>query len=143
MAEADHRRGRGKERVAKLKELLFLILFLLLLQKALILGCISCSKETKDTFDTIMDFSIFQDAVFIVFTLSNFCTSIGFNVPYVFIAPLGTDLGLSKQERSYLLSTIGIANTVGRIILGYLSDKPWINRLMVYNLCLTACGIGE
>lgn len=122
-------------------ELLFMILFIL--QKALILGCISCSKETKDTFDTIMDFSIFRDSVFIVFTLSNFCTSIGFNVPYVFIAPLGTDLGLSKQERSYLLAVIGIANTVGRIVLGYLSDKPYVNRLMVYNLCLTVCGIGE
>lgn len=38
---------------------------------------------------------------------------------------------------------MGIANTLGRIVLGFISDKAWINRLMVYNLCLTICGIGE
>lgn len=40
-----------------------------------------------------------------------------------------------------LLAVIGIANTVGRIILGYISDKPWVNRLLVYNMCLTICGL--
>nr|CAH7728723.1 unnamed protein product [Callosobruchus chinensis] len=28
---------------------------------------------------------------------------------------------------------MGGANTIGRIVLGYLADKPWINRLYVYN----------
>lgn len=107
----------------------------------MLLGCIPCSKETKDTFVEIMDFSIFRDVVFIIFTVSNFCTSIGFNVPYVFIAPLGEGLGLTKTQRSYLLSAIGAANTVGRIVLGYFSDKPYVNRLLVYNVCLTLCGI--
>jgi predicted MFS family arabinose efflux permease len=51
--------------------------------------------------------------------------------------------GITKQEASFLLSVIGIANLVGRIILGYISDKPWINRLHVYNVCLTICGVGE
>lgn len=88
-----------------------------------------------------MDFSIFRDPVFIIFVISNFCTSVGFNVPYVFIAPRAEELGLTKKERSYLLATIGIANTVGRILLGYISDKPWVNRLLVYNACLTVCGI--
>lgn len=104
-------------------------------------GCIPCSKETKDTFNEIMDFSIFNDYVFIIFTLSNFCTSVGFNVPYVFLVPLGKSLGL--ETPSYLLSTIGAANTVGRIVLGYFSDKPYVNRLLVYNVCLTLCGVGE
>lgn len=89
----------------------------------------------------MMDFSLFKDVVFIVFTLSNFCTSIGFNVPYVYISSQATILGLSKEKASYLLAIIGIANTIGRIILGYISDKPWVNRLLVYNICLTMCGI--
>lgn len=25
--------------------------------------------------------------------------------------------------------------------MGYISDKPWVNRLHVYNICLTICGI--
>lgn len=51
--------------------------------------------------------------------------------------------GIPSHHSSYLLALLGIANTLGRIILGFISDKPWINRLMVYNLCLTICGIGE
>ncbi|CAG2065256.1 unnamed protein product [Timema podura] len=50
--------------------------------------------------------------------------------------------GVSESYANYLLSVIGIANLVGRIILGYISDKPWINRLAIYNTCLTLCGVG-
>ncbi|XP_055841839.1 monocarboxylate transporter 5 isoform X2 [Episyrphus balteatus] len=106
-----------------------------------ICGCVSCSKETRDTLSEMMNFSLFKDWIFIIFTFSNFCTSIGFNMPYVYIAAQAETLGLDKQQSSYLLATIGIANTVGRIILGYISDKPWVNRLLIYNLCLTTCGI--
>lgn len=84
-----------------------------------------------------------RDPVFLIFTLSNFLTSIGFNIPYVYIAAQAEVLNMNKEQASYLLSIIGIANTVGRIILGYISDKPWVNRLLVYNICLTSCGIGE
>ncbi|EDV32768.1 monocarboxylate transporter 1 [Drosophila ananassae] len=104
-------------------------------------GCITCSKETRDTFAEMMNFSLLKDVVFVIFSVSNFCTSIGFNVPYLYVAAYAEILKLSKSEASYLIATIGVANTVGRIILGYISDKPWVNRLLVYNVCLTACGV--
>lgn len=104
-------------------------------------GCIRCSKETSDTFHEMMNFSILKDPIFIVFTVSNFLTSIGFNVPYVYLAAQANVLQIDTKQASYLLGIIGIANTVGRIILGYLSDKPWVNRLLVYNLMLTICGV--
>lgn len=104
-------------------------------------GCIPCSKETSDTFREMMDFSIMRDPIFIIFTVSNFLTSVGFNVPYVYLAAQAGVLQIDTKQASYLLGVIGIANTVGRIILGYLSDKPWVNRLLVYNLSLTICGL--
>ncbi|XP_060662208.1 monocarboxylate transporter 12 [Drosophila nasuta] len=104
-------------------------------------GCITCSKETRDTFAEMMNFSLLKDAVFVIFSISNFCTSIGFNVPYLYVAAHCETLGINKQQASFLIATIGVANTVGRIILGYIADKPWVNRLLVYNVCLTACGI--
>ncbi|XP_063913750.1 monocarboxylate transporter 9 isoform X1 [Zophobas morio] len=107
----------------------------------LLCGIIPCSQETKDTLKEMLDVSLFNDWIFIIFTLSNFLTSVGFNVPYVYIVPKAKSLDLSAEEASMLLSIIGIANTVGRIILGYISDKPWVNRLTVYNWCLTLCGV--
>lgn len=113
----------------------------LIFQKTALFGCIPCSQETKDTFTEIMDFSIFKDSVFIIFTMSNFLTSVGFNVPYVYVAQFGKERGLQNPE--LLLSGIGMANTIGRIVLGYFSDKAYVNRLFVYNMCLTLCGICE
>jgi len=110
-------------------------------EKSKMCGCIPCSQETRDTFSEMMDFSLVKDPVFLIFTMSNFLTSIGFNIPYVYLAAQAEVLGISSTRASYLLSIIGIANTVGRIILGYFSDKSYVNRLLVYNLCLTICGV--
>lgn len=101
------------------------------------------SRGVVATIVRIMHFDLFCDPVFCVFTFSNFCTSIGFNVPYVYLVVQAETLGISATDASHLIAAIGIANTVGRIVLGYLSDKPWVNRLTVYNVCLTSCGIGE
>jgi MFS family permease len=62
-------------------------------------------------------------------------------MPYVYIAAQAEALDISKLNASYLIATIGAANTIGRIVLGYISDKSWVNRLHVYNMCLTVCGI--
>lgn len=104
-------------------------------------GVIPCSQENKETLMAMFNLSLFKDIIFILFALSNFLTSIGFNIPYLYIVPQANTLGITSDQASALLSIIGIANTVARIILGYISDKPWVNRLMVYNLCLTVCGI--
>lgn len=60
-----------------------------------------------------------------------------------FLQAYGEDVGLEPLDASWLLSVIGIANTIGRLVLGYIADKPWVNRLLVYNLSLTIAGIGE
>lgn len=109
--------------------------------QVVVCGCFPCHKETRDTLREMLDLSLLNDPIFVVFTISNFCTSIGFSVPYVYIVAQAEKRGIGKDYASYLLAVIGIANTVGRIILGYLSDKPWVNRLLVYNVCLTICGI--
>lgn len=103
-------------------------------------SCFCCTADTKETVKEMLDMSLFRDIVFLLFAMSNFCTSIGFNIPYVYIVPKAIQSNISKADASYLISIIGIANTVGRIILGYLSDKAWVNRLLVYNVCLTICG---
>ncbi|KZC05305.1 Monocarboxylate transporter 5 [Dufourea novaeangliae] len=98
-------------------------------------------EEKMGNLQEIFDISVLKEPVFILFTFSNFCTSIGFNVPYLYVMPQAEERGINKEDASYLLAVIGIANTVGRIVLGYISDKPWVNRLLIYNLCLTVCGL--
>lgn len=104
-------------------------------------GFIPCSQETKDTLKEMLDVSLFKDVIFIIFSLSNLLTSIGFNIPYVYIVPKAKLLGMNIDKAGMLISIIGGANTIGRIVLGYVSDKPWINRLYIYNWSLTICGL--
>lgn len=104
-------------------------------------GCIPA--DTHESFIEMMNFSLLKDPVFVLFTVSNFATSLGFYVPYFCLADQAKVLNMSSEEASYLLAIIGVANTLGRLILGYISDKSWVNRLWVYNVCLVICGIGK
>lgn len=104
-------------------------------------GWLPCSEESKAALAKMLDMSLLVDPIFILFSVSNFLTSIGFYIPYVYTVPMSEKLGVTNP--AYLISIIGASNLVGRIILGYISDKPWVNRLLAYNLCLTIAGISE
>ncbi|KAG8228577.1 hypothetical protein J437_LFUL009282, partial [Ladona fulva] len=99
------------------------------------------SPSAKEALRSMLDMELLKDPIFILFAFSNFCTSIGFNVPYVYIVASAEELGISKERASLLLSVLGVANTVGRVALGWVADKPWVNRLWIYNVSLTICGI--
>jgi hypothetical protein len=66
-------------------------------EKVKVCGLIPCNKESYDAYKEMMDFGLLKDPVFILFTISNFCTSIGFNVPYVYIK---VRLTLMKKRNS-------------------------------------------
>lgn len=102
-----------------------------------------CIPADSDAFLEMLNFGLLTDPIFVIFALSNFSTCLGFYVPYFCLADKAKMLGMTTEEASYLLATIGIANTVGRIVLGYISDKSWINRLWVYSGCLFTCGLGK
>lgn len=128
--------------------------------------CTTTNNEKVSILQRMLDISLLKDPIFILFVISNFCTSIGFNAPYVFLPDLAMKnysltvtsynnitnmtetiqtykvMGLKKDDTDWILSCIAIGNTIGRIVLGYLADRSWVNRLHVYNFCLTVCGIG-
>ena len=119
----------------------------------------------KETFREMM--LLLRDWAFLMFAVSNFLTSLGYPIPYSFVPVSSThhiksyfasfltakaisngrlllqdnaiELGLTATQGAYLVSLIGISNTVARVILGALSQK--MNRLFLYNTCLVICGI--
>jgi predicted MFS family arabinose efflux permease len=44
--------------------------------------------------------------------------------------------GIDSNSASFLLSIIGITNTVGRVVCGYVADFPWVDALLLNNICL-------
>ena len=54
--------------------------------RTVICGCIQCPQDVADTLHDMMGLTLLKDPVFLTFAVSNFLTSIGFNVPYIYIA---------------------------------------------------------
>ncbi|OWA50050.1 putative Monocarboxylate transporter 12 [Hypsibius exemplaris] len=97
--------------------------------------------KATSVFAEMMDPTLLRDWVFIWFSISNFFTSLAFQVPYIYLVDKGEkEVGMPYADASWLLSIIGIANIVGRIGFGYLSDQPRVNRLWLYNIAVMIAG---
>lgn len=110
----------------------------------------SNSNTLMDTIKALTDFGLLKDPIFMLFAISNFLTSVGFNAPMAFLPSHGEKLGLAKEEASLIMSAWGIFNTIGRILFGIISDRklPFSfgkdlprNRLWIYNISLIINGV--
>ena len=64
----------------------------------------------------------------------------GFMVPFMYLPSYAEQTGSSVTQASLLISIIGITNTVGRILCGWISDKTWADPLKIYNASLIIGG---
>ena len=51
------------------------------------------------------------------------------------------ELKFPSTDATFLLSVIGILNTVGEVMIGWIGDQQWTNLNALYALCMLACGI--
>ncbi|XP_045199403.2 monocarboxylate transporter 12-like [Mercenaria mercenaria] len=105
------------------------------------LCCCNIPADMYYSLKNMCDLSLLKDLIFLMFVISNFCTSIGFNMPFIFLTDRAVDEGISEESAKWLVSAIGISNTVGRVLFGFLADRQGVNRLMLYNTALTICGV--
>jgi MCP family monocarboxylic acid transporter-like MFS transporter 14 len=110
------------------------------------IDCVDHSDKSKLTIikeklNETIDFSLFKSILFLFFVVSNFLTSLGFNVPYIYIVDQATLLNIKPELADLLLSTIGISNSIGRLILGFLGDLEGMNRIYLYSTVLSICGL--
>lgn len=73
--------------------------------------------------------------------LAQFHFIFGFYFPFVFIPDKARGLGISEKISAWVISTIGMSSICGRIILGCFADKPSVNRLLMFKICLLISGI--
>lgn len=102
---------------------------------------IGITKDRRRTITETMDFRLLLDVVFILFAVSTFLADSGSIVAYIFLANRGLRLGFSNSETAWLISMVGISNTVGRVVFGYISDMKCVNRLVLCRTVRLMCGI--
>ena len=69
------------------------------------------------------------------------CVFTGIYTPFVYIADHADQLGVSKDDAVLLLSVLGISNTIGRVVAGWLADRPTVDSVSFHNVCLLIAGL--
>ena len=68
--------------------------------------------------------------------ISNIFGMLGFYTPFVYLPNLAVLNGVAVEDANFLVSVIGISNTLGRVAAGWFSDLSWVNPLVVTNLAI-------
>jgi len=90
---------------------------------------------------TMFDLSLFQSVTFVVLCSCNILAMIGFFTPFVYISQFAESKNISTADAVFLITFLGIFNTAGRILAGWLSDRPWADCLLIHNLSLVIGGL--
>ncbi|XP_074599114.1 monocarboxylate transporter 1 [Brevipalpus obovatus] len=111
-------------------------------KKSSLLSCTKfCSDEIRDTLSEMMDFRLLQNPAFLLFSISNLLSSLGYYVPHIYIKDRAVGLNIPNDSASNLLAIIGISSMLGRLVFGFISDLKSIDRLLLFNCCLTFSGL--
>merc|ERR1712192_198204 len=74
----------------------------------------------------MMNFKLLADPLFFLIGISNAFAMIGFYTPFVYLPNMAIVTGVSVPDASFLVSVIGISNTLGRVLAGWVSDFSWV-----------------
>lgn len=90
--------------------------------------------------EKIFDLSLLKSPTFLLFSCAGFLTLFGFFIPFMYLVDRATQLGISPDNGAMLLSVIGITNTIGRVICGWISDMPNVSPFLINNIALILGG---
>ncbi|BFZ13916.1 hypothetical protein BsWGS_16955 [Bradybaena similaris] len=101
----------------------------------------SKSRGFVQSFVSVFDISLLKSPTFLIYGVSCFLCMAGFFVPFIYMPTHAMDLGLDSTSAAFLISIIGIANTVGRVAVGFVSDQTWADCLLINNVALMCGGL--
>ncbi|XP_065361449.1 monocarboxylate transporter 3 [Calliphora vicina] len=103
--------------------------------------CLGIPDSVKSVINNMLDVSLLKDPVFMLIGISNVFGMAGLYVPFFYLVDAAKISGIDPDSASFLISIIGITNTVGRVVCGYVADFPQVNSLFLNNVCLLICTI--
>ncbi|RUS82819.1 hypothetical protein EGW08_009439, partial [Elysia chlorotica] len=103
--------------------------------------CAFLPRSARDVLGEMIDVSLFKDVSFMLICIGNILTFLGFFIPFMFLVDRATELGVGNKEAAFLVSIIGITNTVGRVVVGKLADLKKLDSLIMAYLSIFLCGL--
>ncbi|KAB0802053.1 hypothetical protein PPYR_04239 [Photinus pyralis] len=103
--------------------------------------CRFCPESIRRPLATMLDISLLKSISFLILATSGLLTMLGFFVPFVYSKHRAVINGMDEHKAIWLISTLGIANTIGRVVSGMISSFPKVNVLLVNNVAISIGGI--
>ncbi|CAB3367999.1 Hypothetical predicted protein [Cloeon dipterum] len=88
-----------------------------------------------------LDAGLFLEPAFLLLSVSTLLLFMSFIVPYLYLAEHLLRKGYTDNEAAFLISVIGVPNTLAMVFLGWAGDKPWLPVSKTYAVCLIVCVI--
>ncbi|XP_045112740.1 monocarboxylate transporter 5-like isoform X2 [Portunus trituberculatus] len=102
--------------------------------------CKCCPVSITNIISRMFDLSLLSSPTFIMLGLAGFMSLMALFIPFMFLPGYAEQQGISENSIATLVSTIGITNTIGRIVCGWVSDHPKVDALYVNNFSLMLGG---
>ncbi|XP_026171742.1 monocarboxylate transporter 7-like isoform X1 [Mastacembelus armatus] len=86
----------------------------------------------------LLDFSILRECSFIFYSLFGLFATLGFFAPQLFIIELSVSRGVERDRATYMLSTMAVAEILGRFFIGWILTRRRFrkDKLLVLLVCV-------
>ena len=103
-----------------------------------ILFPIENQSSNKNSKKKIFDFGLLKDPSFFCYCLSICLYTMAFRSAFTFFPALMKTRGISEPRAALVLAIVGISDTAGRVLAGFLMDLPALRlvRAALYNSCM-------
>lgn len=85
--------------------------------------------------------TIWKNSFFLLVAFGNLFGHLGMFVPYTYLPDAAVVKNISTSDANYLLSAMGVTNTIGRIVFTAISDISWVNPYWAFASSIFLCGV--
>ena len=82
-----------------------------------------------------MNLSLLKQPKLVILLIAMFAISIGYSTPFTFIPDMVVRKGWSRAQAAWVITVMGIVNTICRIPIGKLGDLNCVNRIFLLAVC--------
>ncbi|XP_011504318.1 PREDICTED: monocarboxylate transporter 12 isoform X2 [Ceratosolen solmsi marchali] len=104
-------------------------------------SCYLCPESVRRILTTMLDLSLLKSPSFLILAISGCLTMMGFYTPFVYLKDRAIITDIDASSAMFLVSIIGIGNTIGRVALGFISSLPGVDALLINNIFITVSGL--
>ncbi|XP_071084888.1 monocarboxylate transporter 13-like isoform X1 [Haliotis cracherodii] len=97
--------------------------------------------ELRQEKTKVFDVTAFRKSAYLLLVCNNVLVCFGLSIVYLHLMAFAEASGRTESESSMLMSSIGVANLIGRFALGSFGNHPRVNVVMVYSVCFILSGM--